>query len=212
MLRESQAQALQMSNTGMIVTLDVGLKPSPLVDDAVHYPNKKTLGERMLRLADKVAYGDAVEGSGPVLTQVTAKMAADGKQELQLWFREVEGGLVLKAPPQPQWGLLTAETPAADTADGKAIVMVPPTTEEIARAFVIAGEDGRFTPAKAEIAGNSVILRSDSVQAPVAVCYAWEDLAPAVPLWNGAGMPASPFRAALDGRAEPQCPVANGTR
>jgi sialate O-acetylesterase len=207
MLRESQAQALHLAHTGMMVSIDVGLKPTPLVEDAVHYPDKETLGKRMLRLADQVVYGEPVEGSGPVLSRLTVHSTADGKQALQLWFTETQGGLLLKAPPQPQWATLTAQTPPAQTADGKAITLVPPTDEELARAFMVAGDDGKFVNATVEIDGNTLLLRSEKVPAPVAVCYAWEGLAPALPLWNGAGLPASPFRAALNGRAEPVCPT-----
>jgi hypothetical protein len=60
---------------------------------------------------------------------------------------------------------------------------------------------------QAQADGNTLLLRSEKVPVPVAVCYAWEGLAPALPLWNGAGLPASPFRAALNGRAEPICPT-----
>jgi sialate O-acetylesterase len=206
-LRESQAEALRLAHTGMMVSIDVGLKPSPLVEDAVHYPDKETLGKRMLRLADQVAYGEPVEGSGPILSRVTVHSTADGRQALQLWFTETQGGLVLKAPPQPQWATLTPQTPPAQTADGKAITFVPPTEGELARAFMIAGEDGKFANATAEIDGTTLLLRSEGVPAPVAVCYDWQDLVPAVVLWNGAGLPASPFRAALDGRAVPVCPA-----
>lgn len=59
--------------------------------------------------------------------------------------------------------------------------------------FAIAGEDGIFVPADAEITGNNVKLRSDKVPKPVAVRYAW-DGAPDVNLYNKDGLPASPFR------------------
>ena len=59
--------------------------------------------------------------------------------------------------------------------------------------FEIAGEDGAFKPAEAEIYENSVLLRSPEVNRPVAVRFAWHKLA--VPnLMNGAGLPAVPFR------------------
>jgi sialate O-acetylesterase len=59
--------------------------------------------------------------------------------------------------------------------------------------FTIAGPDGRFVPAKAEIAGASVVVSSVAVQQPVAVRFAWDQAA--VPnLMNRAGLPASAFR------------------
>ena len=59
--------------------------------------------------------------------------------------------------------------------------------------FEIAGEDEVFHPAEAVIEGNSVKVSSDAVAAPFAVRYGWS--ATAEPnLFNGAGLPASPFR------------------
>ena len=60
--------------------------------------------------------------------------------------------------------------------------------------FEVAGEDGVYHPAEAEVAGNSVALASGAVARPVAVRYGWSD-DPACNLVNGAGLPASPFRA-----------------
>jgi sialate O-acetylesterase len=59
--------------------------------------------------------------------------------------------------------------------------------------FTIAGEDKQFHPAEARIEGEQVIVSSAAVAKPVAVRYAWENN-PTCNLYNGAGLPASPFR------------------
>jgi sialate O-acetylesterase len=59
--------------------------------------------------------------------------------------------------------------------------------------FALAGADRRFSWADARIDGDTVIVSSPAVAAPVAVRYAWADN-PACTLYNGAGLPASPFR------------------
>lgn len=59
--------------------------------------------------------------------------------------------------------------------------------------FSIAGEDRRFVWAEASIEGDAVVVWSDEVAKPAAVRYAWADN-PACNLYNGAGLPASPFR------------------
>ena len=59
--------------------------------------------------------------------------------------------------------------------------------------FEIAGVDGRFFAASARIDGDSVILTSPDVPAPVAVRYAWS-ATPQCNLVNDAGLPAAPFR------------------
>ncbi len=59
--------------------------------------------------------------------------------------------------------------------------------------FSIAGDDRKWYWADARIQGNDVIVSSASVPEPKAVRYAWQSN-PAATLFNGAGLPASPFR------------------
>ena len=59
--------------------------------------------------------------------------------------------------------------------------------------FVMAGEDKQWKTAVAKIVGDTVIVTSKDVAKPVAVRYAWEPN-PTCNLYNGAGLPASPFR------------------
>jgi sialate O-acetylesterase len=60
--------------------------------------------------------------------------------------------------------------------------------------FAIAGADKKFVWAQAKIDGDSVIVSSPQVTAPVAVRYAWADNPQGCNLYNGAGLPAAPFR------------------
>ncbi|MDD5707410.1 MAG: sialate O-acetylesterase, partial [Kiritimatiellae bacterium] len=59
--------------------------------------------------------------------------------------------------------------------------------------FTVAGSDRRFVPAEAHIEGETILVGADSVRGPVAVRYGWCN-APVAALFNGAGLPASPFR------------------
>lgn len=59
--------------------------------------------------------------------------------------------------------------------------------------FAIAGEDMKFHWATAVIKGDKVIVSSPDVKNPVAVRYAWANN-PVSTLYNGVGLPASPFR------------------
>jgi len=68
---------------------------------------------------------------------------------------------------------------------------------ETVKGFAIAGADGKFLWADARIEGESVILSSSQIQKPVAVRYSWADN-PVGNLFNGAGLPASPFRTDLN--------------
>lgn len=59
--------------------------------------------------------------------------------------------------------------------------------------FAIAGEDKTFYWADATIKGSKIVVSSPKVANPVAVRYAWANN-PVCNLYNGADLPASPFR------------------
>ncbi|HEV2695226.1 MAG TPA: sialate O-acetylesterase [Verrucomicrobiae bacterium] len=59
--------------------------------------------------------------------------------------------------------------------------------------FALAGADGKYVWAKAQIDGDSVALSASGISQPVAVRYAW-DVNPVCNLYNQAGLPAVPFR------------------
>lgn len=62
------------------------------------------------------------------------------------------------------------------------------------RGFAIAGQDRKWVWATATIQGDSVVVSSPEVPEPVAVRYAWASNPASANLFNGAGLPASPFR------------------
>jgi sialate O-acetylesterase len=59
--------------------------------------------------------------------------------------------------------------------------------------FSIAGEDRKWFWAEAKIEGDTVVLSSPKVPQPKAARYAWQSN-PRATLFNGAGLPAVPFR------------------
>jgi len=61
------------------------------------------------------------------------------------------------------------------------------------RGFMVAGSDGRYFPARAEIKGETVEVSSPEVPVPASVRYGWAYV-PDVNLFNKEGLPASPFR------------------
>jgi sialate O-acetylesterase len=63
----------------------------------------------------------------------------------------------------------------------------------VVKGFELAGADGKFQPAEARIEGDSVVVRSPAVERPEWVRYGWKDN-PDCNLYNGAGLPASPFQ------------------
>jgi len=61
------------------------------------------------------------------------------------------------------------------------------------RGFEIAGADGRFAWARAQLDADSVLVSSEAVRQPVAVRYDWRNT-PDGNLYNQEGLPALPFR------------------
>lgn len=147
-LREQQRHTLAMRNTAMAVTIDIG---NP---DDVHPTDKLDVGMRLAGAARALAYGEAIEYSGPMFRQATP----DGTS-IRAWFDHANG--------------LTAK--------GGAVT-----------GFEVAGRDGKYAAAIANIDGNTVVASSPDVPAPVYVRYAWAN-SPQCDLFNSAGLPASPF-------------------
>jgi len=59
--------------------------------------------------------------------------------------------------------------------------------------FTIAGSDGNFVNATAVIKGNKIVVSSPSVPSPIAVRFAWTEVAEPN-FYNKDGLPAVPFR------------------
>jgi len=79
-VRDAQRRTLQLANTGMAVSIDVG-------DPAnVHPKDKLTVATRLTLLARDIAYGEHVEDSGPLFRQVARNGGA-----LQVYFDHATG-------------------------------------------------------------------------------------------------------------------------
>jgi len=59
--------------------------------------------------------------------------------------------------------------------------------------FSVAGADHQWHWADAVVAGDSIVVSSPQVPEPQAARYAWQPN-PKATLFNGAGLPAGPFR------------------
>jgi sialate O-acetylesterase len=150
-VRDGQLKTLELRNTAMAVTIDIG------APDNVHPTDKVDVGMRLARAARALSYGEAIEYSGPLFRQATTEDNA-----IRVWFDHAKG-LTAKG------GALTG--------------------------FEVAGKDGKFSPATAQIEGATVVVTSPSVPEPVTVRYGWAN-SPLCNLFNGEGLPASPFTSA----------------
>ncbi len=122
-LREAQLQVWQETkNTAMVVTTDCG--------DAedIHPADKRPVGERLALAARAVAYGEAIEYSGPVFA---AAAFADGKAVVS--FTHLGGGLVA-----PGGTLRGFELAGADNVFHPAEARIADETVEVSAAAVAA--------------------------------------------------------------------------
>jgi sialate O-acetylesterase len=85
LLRESQTTALGLRNTAQAVAIDIGEASD------IHPRNKQEVGRRLALAARKVAYGEAVEYSGPLYRRHRVR---GGRVVVE--FDHVGGGLVTK--------------------------------------------------------------------------------------------------------------------
>ncbi len=150
-LQEAQLKTLNLYNTGMAVTTDIG--------DAfdIHPKNKQDVGKRLALAARAKTYGEKIAYSGPIYDSYQIE-----GNKIRISFKNTDKGLIAK--------------------DGSAL-----------KGFAIAGVDHTFHWADAVIDRNTVVVSCPLVEFPIAVRYAWADN-PVCNLYNGAGLPASPFR------------------
>ena len=84
-LRDSQRKSLKLSNTGMVVTLDIGDFSN------IHPANKQEVGNRLARLALVNQYDSGLNPLGPILSSSSME-----KSNVELEFEHVGSGLILK--------------------------------------------------------------------------------------------------------------------
>ncbi|MEI6491203.1 MAG: sialate O-acetylesterase [Verrucomicrobiota bacterium] len=172
-LRDAQTSTLKLPNTGQAVLIEIGESGD------IHPRNKRDVGERLAAIALAKDYKKSVPYSGPVYDSLKIE---NGK--VVITFKHADDGLVAK--PLPETFVVKSQT--KETAP---LVRNSPSSQ--IEGFAICGEDKKWVWADAKIQGNTVIVSSDQVPAPIAVRYAWADN-PTCNLYNGAGFPASPFR------------------
>lgn len=159
--------ARTVPNAGLAVTIDIGEAGD------IHPKNKQDVGKRLAAVALKNAYGKDIVSDGPELEKAKVQ---DGRVIVS--FAHADGGLQVH-PLTSQDGEVFDELAKADTQ---------------VKGFAICGEDGKWVWAKAKITSPTTIeVWNDTVAKPTGVYYGEADN-PVVNLYNGAGLPAVPFR------------------
>ena len=165
-LRDAQSAALALPHTAQAVIIDIGEEKD------IHPKNKQDVGRRLAVAARAVAYGQKVEYRGPTYR---SRVVRGGTVVVQ--FDHIGGGLESRSP--------NLVDPGGSLA---------PREHGVVGGFAIAGADRRFFWADARIVGNTVVVSSSAVPAPVAVRYAWDNNPTTASLYNAEGLPAVPFR------------------
>ncbi len=123
LLRESQAEALHLRNTGMAVTIDIG-NPTD-----IHPRNKQDVGKRLALWALATVYGRrSTEYSGPIFRQVTREGRA-----LRVWFDHTAGGLIAAGGEVKGFVIAGPDRifhPAEARIDGETVVVSSPEVSE----------------------------------------------------------------------------------
>ena len=165
-------------NSGMACIIDGGSQSD------VHPPYKEMAGSRLALQVRRVAYGQDIVASGPVLKRSKRK---GGKIKLPFLKRSRRKVGKIK---------LTFEN-VGDGLEQHALVLdagqVKVRGDRLV-GFTMCGDDHVFVRAEAKITGkNTVEIWSENVEKPVAVRYAWAEF-PLANLYNSAGLPTGPFR------------------
>lgn len=79
-VRDAQRRTLSLANTGMAVTLDIGLPGN------IHPPDKQTVGARLAANARALTYGEKIEYSSPQFQQATTE-----GNSIRAWFTHAAG-------------------------------------------------------------------------------------------------------------------------
>jgi sialate O-acetylesterase len=115
-LRESQVKALDLANTGMAVTIDIGASHD------IHPTNKQDVGHRLALAARAIAYKESVVYSGPIFRQ----LSTEGNQA-RVWFDHTGSGLGVRGDGGPTGftvaGLDHNFVPAEARIDGDTVIV-----------------------------------------------------------------------------------------
>jgi hypothetical protein len=154
---QAQTRALvKIPHSGMIVCNDIS---EPGTRFEVHPRDKRSVGERLARLALVRTYGvKGIVDSSPMMQSVTR----DGNRVTITFSTPGEGLKTRDGQPSDSWEL--------------------------------AGPNGKFVTAKAELNGAKVIVTAAGVDSPTAVRLGWKSDSNCN-LTNSAGLPAMPFTA-----------------
>lgn len=122
LIRDAQRRTLDVADTAMAVSLDVGEFGN------VHPPDKQTVAARLALAARHLTYGEDVRYQGPLYRETTTELQPDGSTTLRVWFDHAEA---LSSHGEPVTGFETAGadhrfSPAEARIEGDTVVVRAP--------------------------------------------------------------------------------------
>ena len=164
------------NHVGMVVQSDLNsARPQ-----GIHYFNKLHPGMRMASWALAKEYGKDIPYTGPIFTGYEVN-----GRELTVNFEKASlfGGL-----------MVGSKGMAKDYREpGKFVEPAEPTPGAALNHFRLCGSEKKWHAAEAKIVGDTVVVTSAKVPAPIGVQYAYNAVPQNSNLYNQAGLPATPF-------------------
>ncbi len=121
-IRDAQRRTLDVANTAMAVTLDIGNPTN------VHPADKQTVGARLALAARHLVYGEAGVSTGPLYREATRELNSDGSSSLRVWFDHADG-LTSKGKPLTAFEVAGPDhhfVPATAHLDGETVLVRSP--------------------------------------------------------------------------------------
>ncbi len=163
-IRQSRVEVLDMKNTGLAVTIDIGTPGE-------HPPNKYDTGDRLARAVLRNVYGFNETPTSPLYKQHKVE-----GEKVRVSFDFAESGLMLAQKQGPLDFKLPKPTPDAKLGW-----------------LSVQDADGTWYWAEGVIDGSDLIVSSPEVKNPTAVRYAYTDHPVGPLLYSKDGMPVGPF-------------------
>ena len=179
-VRQAQLEFLKNNrqNVGMVVQLEFG--------GGIHYFNKLHPGMRLARWALAKEYGRDIPFTGPIFEKATI---TGNKAIVSFDKTSLFGGLMVGSKGTDK----DFKDPEKYTEPAR------PTPGEKLNFFRLCGPDRKWHAAEAEIVGDTIVVTSSNVPAPIGVQYAHFASPLLANLYNKAGLPATPF-CVIDGK------------
>ncbi|MCL2265393.1 MAG: sialate O-acetylesterase [Treponema sp.] len=181
-LREAQASALELVNTGMACALELGDW------DDIHPLNKKDVGYRLYLAAEKVLFGADNTSPGPVLRKVKKEDLEIKNGKIFIYFDNCGDGLCVFNDPQTIKITTNAFLRTSEISESF--------SDNNSKAYIsVMGGSGGYVRLPAEIEKKDCIsIDLSSVKNPRTILYAWADNPKDRQLFNSDGLPVIPFK------------------